>query len=203
MYDLSNRLISSCDELFANNEITELQYITCKTEIDDNGYSKKINLTEKNILNTNRNLKKEKFNDFINNIEILKEQIFEKLKNDTTKNDISNTKIDTKYYTILVLLNGIIIDIIENISKKSVEKYKTKEDSQYKMLLEYYNKIDTNRKEIDSINKKYNTLEKMNNIQDNKLNNIKNNKNTIFIILVVMYILTFLLLTIFLIIYFK
>ena len=55
--DISKRLISSCDDLFSSNIINEEQYIKCKTEIDDNGYSKKIRITEdemlekKNILN--------------------------------------------------------------------------------------------------------------------------------------------------------
>ena len=96
-----------------------------------------------------------------------------------------------EYYTLLTLLNGIITDIIENVSKKSLAKYKTKEKAQYKRLLEYYNKIDANRKEISELNKKYGTLDKMKDIQDNKLNKIKNKNSSMYVILVVMYILTF------------
>ena len=47
--DISKKLVSSCDDLFSSNIINEEQYIKCKTEIDDNGYSKKIAVTEKKI----------------------------------------------------------------------------------------------------------------------------------------------------------
>jgi len=205
--ELSKRLISSCDDLFASNIINEEQYIKCKTEIDDNGYSKKIEITEKQIFNTSRNAREKKYNDFIDTVETLVNNTFKNIyiegnieglqepysypigTNITSELEVP-MQVWNDYYTLLTLLNGIITDIIQNVSKKSLAKYKAKEKAQYKRLLEYYNKIDTNRKEILELNKKYNTLEKMKDIQDNKLNSIKNNNNTIRAILVVMYILT-------------
>lgn len=206
--ELSKRLVSSCDDLFASNIINEEQYIKCKTEIDDNGYSKKINIAEKQIFNTSRNAREKKYNDFIETVETLVNNTFKNIyiegniqglqppynyplgTNITSELQVP-MQVWNDYYTLLTLLNGIITDIIENVSKKSLSKYQTKEKAQYKRLLEYYNKIDTNRKEILELNKKYNTLEKMKDIQDNKLNSIKNNNNTISAILIVMYILTF------------
>ena len=206
--ELSKRLVSSCDDLFASNIINEEQYIKCKTEIDDNGYSKKINIAEKQIFNTSRNAREKKYNDFIDTVETLVNNTFKNIyiegniqglqppynyplgTNITSELQVP-MQVWNDYYTLLTLLNGIITDIIENVSKKSLSKYQTKEKAQYKRLLEYYNKIDTNRKEILELNKKYNTLEKMKDIQDNKLNSIKNNNNTISAILIVMYILTF------------
>lgn len=206
--ELSERLVSSCDDLFASNIINEEQYIKCKTEIDDNSYSKKINITEKQIFNTSRNTREKKYNDFIDTVETLVNNTFKNIyiegniqglqppynyplgTNITSELEVP-MQVWNDYYTLLTLLNGIITDIIENVSKKSLAKYQTKEKAQYKRLLEYYNKIDTNRKEILELNKKYNTLEKMKDIQDNKLNSIKNNNNTISAILIFMYILTF------------
>ena len=93
-------------------------------------------------------------------------------------------------------MNGVIIDIIENVTKKSLAKYKSKEKLQYKQLLEFYNKIDKNRKEINELNKKYGTLDKMKEIQKSKLSGIKNSNSSTFSILIIMYILTFLFLII-------
>ena len=206
--DISKKLVSSCDDLYSSNIINEEQYIKCKTEIDDNGYSKKINITEKKIFNSNRNAIEKKYNDFIDTVETLVNNTFKNIYNEANivgqqspynyplgKNVKSELEVPMQvwndYYTLLTLLNGIITDIIDNVSKKSLAKYKTKEKAQYKRLLEYYNKIDTNRKEINEINKKYGTLDKMKDIQNNKLNNIKNKNSSMYVILIAMYILTF------------
>jgi len=206
--DISKKLVSSCDDLYSSNIINEEQYIKCKTEIDDNGYSKKINIAEKKIFNSNRNAREKKYNDFIDTVETLVNNTFKNIYNEANivgqqspynyplgKNVKSELEVPMQvwndYYTLLTLLNGIITDIIENVSKKSLAKYKTKEKAQYKRLLEYYNKIDTNRKEINELNKKYGTLDKMKDIQDNKLNNIKNKNSSMYVILIAMYILTF------------
>jgi hypothetical protein len=206
--DISKKLVSSCDDLYSSNIINEEQYIKCKTEIDDNGYSKKINITEKKIFNSNRNAREQKYNNFITTVETLVNNTFKNIyiegniagqqppyNNPLGKNIKSELEIPMEvwnnYYTLLTLINGIITDIIENVSKKSLLKYKTKEKAQYKRLLEFYNKIDTNRKEINELNKKYNTLDKMKDIQNSKLNNVKNKNSSMYVILVVMYILTF------------
>jgi hypothetical protein len=211
--DISKKLVSSCDDLFSSNIINEEQYIKCKTEIDDNGYSKKIRITENKIFNTNRNAREKKYNEFVNRVESLVKNIFKNIYKDGTikgQNPPYNYPIGTnvdselkvpisvwnEYYTILTLLNGVIIDIIENVTKKSLAKYKSKEKLQYKQLLEFYNKIDKNRKEINELNKKYGTLDKMKEIQKSKLSGIKNSNSSTFSILIIMYILTFLFLII-------
>ena len=202
--DISKKLVSSCDDLFSSGIINEEQYIKCKTEIDDNGYSKKIKVAEKNIFNSDRNAKEKKYNDFINTVETLVKNTFENIYIDGNSYSGNNIKSElgislevwNEYYTLLTLLNGIIIDILENVSKKSLVKYKTKEKAQYKRLLEYYNKIDTYRKEILELNKKFNTLEKMKEIQEIKINKVKNSNSSTKVILLVLYILTFLFLII-------
>ena len=201
--DISKKLVSSCDDLFSSGIINEEKYIKCKTEIDDSGYSKKIKITEKKIFNSDRNAKEKKYNDFINTVETLVENIFENIyiegnvEGHNIKSELEIPKtVWNDYYTLLTLLNGIIIDILENVSKKSLVKYKTKEKAQYKRLLEYYNKIDTYRKDILELNKKFNTLEKMKEIQEIKINKVKNSNSSTKVILLVLYILTFLFLII-------
>ena len=211
--DISKKLVSSCDDLFSSNIINEEQYIKCKTEIDDKGYSKKIRVTEDKIFNSNRNAREKKYNEFVNRVESLVKNIFKNIYLEggiavqyPPYNYPTGTNVDTElevpisvwnnYYTILTLLNGVIIDILENLTKKSLAKYQSKEKLQYKKLLEYYNKIDDNRKEINELNKKYGTLDKMKEIQKSKLNTIKNSNNSTLSILIIMYVLTFLFLII-------
>ncbi len=211
--DISKKLASSCDDLFANGIINDEQYVKCKTEIDDNNYSKKIKITEKKIFNNDRNARERKYTEFIKTLELLIKNTFTNIYLDggiegrkapysypVGFNIRSELEIPMQvwddYYTLLTLLNGIINDIIENISRKSLARYKTKEKAQYNRLLEYYNKIDANRKEINELNKKYGTLEKMKYIQDSKLNIEINGNSSIKVILIVMYILTFLFLII-------
>ena len=211
--DISKKLASSCDDLFASGIINEEQYIKCKTEIDDNNYSKKIKITEKKIFNNDRNARERKYTEFIKTVELLIKNTFSNIYleggvigKSPPYNYSDGFKIRSEleipmqvwndYYTLLTLLNGIINDIMENVSKKSLAKYKTKEKAQYNRLLEYYNKIDKNRKEINELNKKYGTLEKMKDIQDSKFNKVLNKNSSIKVILIVMYILTLLFLII-------
>lgn len=211
--DISKKLASSCDDLFASGIINEEQYIKCKTEIDDNDYSKKIKITEKKIFNNDRNARERKYTEFIQTVELLIKNTFSNIYLEggvvgkgPPYNYSDGFKIRSEleipmqvwndYYTLLTLLNGIINDIMENVSKKSLAKYKTKEKAQYNRLLEYYNKIDKNRKEINELNKKYGTLEKMKDIQDSKFNKVLNKNSSINVILIVMYILTLLFLII-------
>lgn len=211
--DISKRLISSCDDLFSSNIINEEQYIKCKTEIDDNGYSKKIRITEDKIFNSNRNAREKKYTEFVKRVESLVKNIFKNMYKEGTiqgqqppYNYPIGTNVDSEllvpvsvwneYYTILTLINGVIIDILENITNKSLAKYQSKEKLQYKKLLEFYNKIDHNRKEINELNKKYGTLDKMKEIQKNKLSNAKNSNSSTLSILIIMYVLTFLFLII-------
>ena len=90
--DISKKLVSSCDDLFSSGIINEEQYIKCKTEIDDNGYSKKIKVAEKNIFNSDRNAKEKKYNDFINTVETLVKNTFENIYIDGNSYSGNNIK---------------------------------------------------------------------------------------------------------------
>ena len=197
MYDLSQKLVASCEELYGQNIINDEQYFKCKTTIGDFSHNNRLNITEKKIFGGNRNNREKKYKDFIGQVETLINNIFINInKNDSASNTTSEHNIPKvkwdEYYTIMTVLNEVIIDIIENVNKKSVSRYMRKEKSQYNQLLRFYNNIDRNRKEIDNIETKFKSLDKMYNIEDDKLKEIVSNtgtKNTIFVVLLVLNII--------------
>ena len=72
---------------------------------------------------------------------------------------------------ILDQLEILIENVIDWIQNLSVERHKNTEDLHYKQLVQYYNKIDNNRKELDKISKQFNTLEQKSAHQDISKNN--------------------------------
>jgi hypothetical protein len=205
--DLSNSLISSCEDLFASNILNEEQYVKCKTEIDDSGYYDKIKTTEKKVFNDDRNIKEKEYNNFINQVENVISNIFININKEsggTTSEYNIPTELWDDYYDIMTILNAVINEIVENISKKSIKKYKTKEKSQYVKILQFYNSIDNNRHKIDNINKKTKTIDTMYLNNNDKFMKLKINNNRLYIIIICLYILfAFFLLILFLIKKFK
>jgi hypothetical protein len=191
---ISRKLISSCEELYSENVINDEQYLKCKTTIDDSGYYDRLGVTEKKIFKGDRKNREKKYKDFITQVETLVNNIFININKEsggtTSEYEIPKDKWND-YYDIMTVLNAVIIDIIENITKKSVSRYMSKEKSQYNQLLQFYNNIDINRKEIDNIDKKFNTLDRMKDIKESKLKNTISNtqsKNNVFLSLLVLNI---------------
>ena len=92
---------------------------------------------------------------------------------------------------MLVVLNSVIIEVIENVIKKSVKRYKNKENSQYNKLLELYNVIDKNRKEILEIEQKFKTYEEMKKHKKSSLEKViiqRDNNYSIFCVLLLINI---------------
>lgn len=194
---ISKKLISSCEELYSENVINDEQYLKCKTSIDDEGYYDKLNISENKIFNSSRNQRDNKYDNFISQVESLVNNIFKNINEEsggtTSEFEIPREKWND-YYDILTILNAVIIDIIENVNKKAVKLYGKKEKNQYNQLLQYYNNIDTNRKEIEKLEIKFGTLDKTKTIRDDKLNKIMNETNsryTAFIVLLVLNIILF------------
>ena len=189
---ISRQLISSCEQLYADNVINDEQYLKCKTSIDDSGYYDKLNVSEKKIFMNERNSRDKKYKDFVNQVELLVTNIFKNINEEaggtTSEFEIPREKWND-YYDILTVLNAIIIDIIENINKKAVRLYGKKEKNQYNKLLQFYSSIDSNRKEMNKLDSKFNTLDKVKVIRDDKLSKSeksKNSKYTAFIVLLVL-----------------
>ena len=89
---------------------------------------------------------------------------------------------------IVILMNNVI-DWVQNVSLK---RHKQKEGGHYDELLFYYNKIDTNRKELEKINKQILTLKERDIFQgERKMNKTKGYKKArnIFISLIIFIII--------------
>ncbi|MBT6326316.1 MAG: hypothetical protein HOJ35_10135 [Bdellovibrionales bacterium] len=192
---ISRQLISSCEELYSENVINDEQYLKCKTSIDDSGYYDRLKVSEKQIFRNSRNARDKKYNNFINQVEVLVTNIFKNINDEaggtTSEYEIPREKWND-YYDILTVLNAVIIDIVENINKKAVKLYGKKEKNQYNQLLQFYNNIDGNRKELDILEKRFNTLDKVKVIRDDKLLHAQKesgSRYTAFVVLLVLNIL--------------
>ena len=194
---ISKQLISSCEELYSNNVLNDEQYIKCKTSIDDEGYYETLNIGENNIFKNSRNARDKKYTDFVNQVEILVTNIFSNINKEsggtTSEYEIPTEKWND-YYDILTVLNAVIIDIVENVNKKAVKLYSKKEKNQYNQLLQFYNNIDGNRKEIDKLEKKFDTLDRAKVIREDKLLKARNATSSRYIAFIVLLVINLILL---------
>ena len=162
---IADKLVNSCQELYSMGILSKNQYSKCVENIGGGETIKKIQVTEENIFSGSRNAKEGKYNEFI---ESVKTVIDESFKNYKSAKSISDTTEMEKYEAIIIqtiILMNNVIDWVQNISLK---RHKTKEGSHYDELLFFYNKIDTNRTEIDKINKQILTLKQRDVFQDDR-----------------------------------
>jgi uncharacterized protein YukE len=165
---VAKKLLDSCQELYNNTTITRKQYIKCKNTMDDGKYTlNQERLTETNIFGSPRDIKESKLEAFLANIEIVKDKTLDKYKEKAAAADAGAAEAALKPYTdITTNLEKLMTAVIDWIQGLSVEQHKNTEDSHYKQLVEYYTKIDNNRKELDKIQKQFNTLEQKSTHQD-------------------------------------
>ena len=168
--EINTKLLESCDELYNTNDIlTQTQHKTCVKAMGNGSDTQKQQLlTEKNIFGSTRAAKDAKYNEFLTNIKTVMYETLDKweeAKRANTTADIDSYKI------ILDQLEILIENVIDWIQNLSVERHKNTEDLHYKQLVQYYNKIDNNRKELDKISKQFNTLEQKSAHQDISKNN--------------------------------
>jgi hypothetical protein len=90
-------------------------------------------------------------------------------------------------------LNTSIVNIADKLDKTLLEKYNDKEYSQYNILLDYYNKIEKNRKYDLSKKNEIDTVNKMIIIENNKL---EKSSYTLRLIVLIILILVFVILLI-------
>lgn len=177
--DISKKLIGSCEALYSKNLLNDEQYVKCKKSINDEGYFDKLKATEMKIFRNDRNSREKKYNDFVLQVETLVKNVFEKIHREsatTSEYNIPKSQWDN-YYDLLVVLNSVIIEVIENVIKKSVKRYKNKENTQYNKLLELYNVIDKNRKEMLEIEQKFKTYEEMRKHKKSSLEKVINERD--------------------------
>ena len=164
---VAQKLLGSCQELYNNTTITRKQYIKCKNTMNDGKYTlNQERLTETNIFGSPRDIKESKLEAFLANIKIVKDKTLKKYKEEAAKAAGAAEAALKQYKDIIENLDKLMTAVIDWIQGLSVEQHKNTEDSHYKQLVEFYTKIDNNRKELDKIQKQFNTLEQKSTHQD-------------------------------------
>ena len=159
---LADKLLSSCESLFRKSILTKAQYHSCIQSIAGSDTRKQIKVTEDNIFSSSRSQKEGKYNDFLKSVEDVLNETFKKYEAATSDAEKKN------YEEVLVQLSILMNNIIEWIQDVSLKRYRVKESSDYESLLFYYNKIETNRKEIDTVEKQMLTLKERDLTQNEK-----------------------------------
>lgn len=186
---IGDKLLDSCKDLLTMGVLSKAQYARCVENIAGSDTRRQIKLTEKNIFSSSREDKEGKYNEFILSINKVMDEAFQKYE--VAKN-ASNQDDMRKYEAIILQIVILMNNVIEWVQNVSLKRHESKESGHYEELLFYYNKIDTNRKEMDKINKQIVTLKERDVFQEdkrvNKKNNYKESRN-IFISLIVFIII--------------
>ena len=161
---IGDQLLESCQKLYNKGIIERNQYKQCIDAMDGGEYFKKIQISEKNIFSSSRVDKEKKYEDFINSIKVVVDQIFEKIEDPSISED-KKSEINRALIQISIVIKNVV-SWIQNISIK--RHGDTTEKRHYDQLLYYYNKIDNHRKELTKIKKQFQTLEKKSEHQDLK-----------------------------------
>jgi CHASE3 domain sensor protein len=168
---VATKLRDSCDTLYRDGNITQTQYDTCVAAMDEGSdIVEQQLLTETNIFGSPRAEKEAKYNEFLTNIKTVMDETLKKWKEAKEAGTAAEADKES-YEKILDQLEILIENVIDWIQNLSVERHQNTEDLHYKQLVQYYNKIDNNRKELDKISKQFNTLEQKSTHQDITKNN--------------------------------
>ena len=159
---LADKLLSSCESLFRKNVLSKAQYHSCIQSIAGSDTRRQIKVTEDKLFSSSRSQKQGKYNEFLKSVEDVLNETFKKHAAATSRAD------KEKYEAVLVQLTILMNNIIDWIQGVSLKRYSVKESSDYESLLFYYNKIDTNRKEINKVEKQITTLKERDLTQDEK-----------------------------------
>ena len=181
---IENDLVHSCIKLNNKNIINPDLLEKCK-KIDDRKY-KFMNSSEEKIFGEKRNDKHRDLNDIIRIMTEIRENSINEISLVVSRMYVNgaiqvfNTiprgnpseKDDDKYTRNrgnLLELDKIVSKLILESDKKIIDNYYNKENSNYNTLLRNYLKIDNNRLELSKIGAEYGTLNRMNEIDFNKL----------------------------------
>ena len=172
---IENDLVHSCIKLNNKNIINPDLLEKCK-KIDDRKY-KFMNSSEEKLFGEKRNDKHRDLNSIIRIMTEIRENSINQISLvlDRTKLSAKFSSDDETIYTDnkknLLDLDEIVSTLILESDKKIIDNYYNKENSNYNTLLRNYLKIDNNRLELSKIGAEYGTLNRMNEIDFNKLNN--------------------------------
>lgn len=171
--DIKHSLVDSCGSLNANHNILNLEQVKqCRESIL--GVSGTKDEFEMNTFDEDRDNKLNVYYEAINQItdRFISNQTlidnYNKDKSSENKCTIDRTQctsISNKYNKNAMednlKLKGFIDEFNTMLDKIVVDRYKNNEYSQYNTLLDYYNRIDNNRKKEVSKNGSINTLNKV------------------------------------------
>jgi hypothetical protein len=177
--DIKDKLVNSCSNLNAQYDILDdIQVRQCMEDIGGKNYE--IEDNEFKIFGEKRD---DKLKFYYNLLRKVKSQLY---------NDYKKGSFDK---------NEPIINTLQTISnklqKKLIDKYKNKEHSHYDLLLDHYNKIDTNRQNNLNNLEILNTQNKKLYIESSKLNISK------YTLTLIMFIIMLLICFILIIVYLK
>ena len=170
---IENDLVHSCIKLNNKNIINPDLLEKCK-KIDDRKY-KFMNSSEEKIFGEKRNDKHRDLNEIIRIMTEIRENSINEISlvqsNSTQGVELSSDDetIYTNNRANLLKLDRIVSTLILDSDKKIIDNYYNKENSNYNTLLRNYLKIDNNRLELSKIGAEYGTLNRMNEIDFNKL----------------------------------
>ena len=196
LIDISNQiadsLLKSCDGLLNRGVISKNKFKQCLEDLGGTSDTiKKIEITEKKIFTDSRDVKEGKYDEFIKSVKLVLNESFSKY-NEAVNNN--NTSEQNKYWAIIVQVMILMNNIIDWIQNLSLNRHKDIEDAQYQQLIKYYNQIDLNRKEIETVQKHILTLNERDIFQKDKetKNNDRFNKSkNILVALIIFNIIAF------------
>ena len=163
---IGDKLLDSCKDLFRMGVLSKGQYAKCVQNIAGTDTRRQIKLTEKNIFSNSRDEKEDKYNEFISSIKRVIDESFKKYEE--AKQNQNNDEMN-RYQAIIIQVVVVMNNVIDWIQKISLKRHESKESSHYEELLFYYNKIDTNRKELEKINKQMMTLKERDTFQEDRM----------------------------------
>ena len=166
---IGDKLLDSCKDLLQMGVLSKNQYAKCVENIAGSDTRRQIKLTEKNIFSNSRDEKENKYNEFILSVKRVIDEAFQKYE-DAKK--ISGPERETeikKYEAIIIQVIILINNVIDWVQNVSLKRHQSKESGNYEEMLFYYNKIDSNRKEIEKINKQMVTLKERDVFQEDRM----------------------------------
>ena len=166
--EIQGKLVNSCHDLNTEYGILDnSQSERCREEIEDKQYD--IQNREIQIFGEDRGNKVDYYYDLLRKV----------------KQDLYQNYKDGKYDTeMLEPLNNIS----NNLKKILMKRYKNKEHSHFNLLLNSYNKIDSNLKDKVNTQDIADTMNEKNIIENNKL---KHNSYTLRLVILIIFIIIF------------
>jgi len=180
---VKQKLLESCRKLNNQDIISNGDYEKCLNLYGSN----KLNIDIENDIFKNRNTINNNYEKYLIDVKKFIDTKFKDYISNQDKQSIIESDELRKYWNPLIKNIKYVTNDLKNIG----ENYHSKENKNYKELVNKYNIIENNTKYIDDLNSDLNTLEKRKLNYETRLENTNNNILTVcvIILLIVMLIL--------------